>query len=80
MNVCEPTVEVLRAGCSVDAPQLPADVDAGAARAARVPRVAAARADQRALGADRAAAGPLVPQPALRGPLAAGETRTTSPE
>lgn len=58
---------------SVDAAKLPTDVDTVAARVARVPRVSAARAHLRALGADRAAAGPVLPFQALRRSLVAGK-------
>lgn len=60
------------------AAKLPADVCAVAARAARVPRVAAAGAGLRALGADRAAARPRLPVAPLRRQILAGTYRPRS--
>lgn len=57
---------------SMDTEELPANGNAVAARAARVPRVSAARAHLRALGADRTAAGSILPLQALRWQIAAG--------
>lgn len=57
---------------SLDATELSADANATTSRIARVPRVAAARAGFRKVGADRAAAWPLLSKPTLRRTIFAG--------
>lgn len=57
----------------MDPAQLPANGDAAAARAARIPRVAAARAHLGAVGADRATAGPVLPLKTLCWQIATGK-------
>lgn len=57
---------------SMDAPQLPADGYAGAARATSVPRVLAPCAGVRAMGPNGSTARPVLPQSPLRRTIATG--------